>query len=384
MKKKLRTERARANTPAPPTPLRSTWIYLALLLSTLAGYAQVRHFEFVNYDDPFYISHNVHVRDGVTLTGLRWALHSGEGANWFPITRLSHLLDAQFFGMQSGWHHLTNLLIHAFSTLLLFAFPATPHACPMAQCFRGVSVRSAPPARGIGRAWVSGAQGRALAHFSRMLSLWLWTRGGSRIWALAAFCLGLMSKPMIVSLPLVLLLLDVWPLDRKRTLPWKKLLREKVPFFALSTAAAIATYLVQRSSGAVSKHSGAAPVGLRIENALISYVVYAGKLFWPARLAVFYPYPVDIPLWQALLAAIVLGGITAVVVRCFAAYPYLTVGWFWYLVTLLPVIGIVQVGGQARADRYMYVPMIGLAIMLAWGGADLLAALATRASSPLS
>jgi len=370
VKKTLRTGKTPAATPAPQ---KNLWICLALFFSTLAGYAQARHFEFINYDDPFYVSRSLHVRDGITAEGLRWALTSGEGANWFPVTRLSHLLDAQLFGMQSGWHHLTSVLIHAFAAWLLFAF------LQRATGARWPSVLAAflfalHPLHVESVAWVSERKD-VLCAFFWMLSLWAYVRHtasrGDRRVCLAAFCLGLMSKPMIVSLPFVLLFLDVWPLGRKRTLSWKQLFREKTPFFALSAASAIITYLVQQSSGAVRTFA-AVPLGLRIENALVSSVVYIGKLFWPAGLAVFYPYPADSEVWQALLALVVVAGISAAVLRCVSAYPYLAVGWFWYVVTLMPVLGIVQVGGQARADRYMYVPMIGLTIMLAWGAADVL------------
>jgi tetratricopeptide (TPR) repeat protein len=186
---------------------------------------------------------------------------------------------------------------------------------------------------------------------------------GRYLLVLLAFALGLMAKPMIVTLPFVLLLLDVWPLRRRPAI------LEKVPFFALSAAGAMVAYVVQQHSGAVGVLA-AFPFGQRVENALVSYVVYIAKMFFPTRLAVFYPYPSDIPLWQAGLTAVVLAGISTVVLRAFRTYPYLAVGWLWYLVTLAPVIGVVQIGAQARADRYMYVPMVGLSIMLAWGAAD--------------
>ncbi len=388
MKKKLRTGKAQPNTPIVSDRLlrnradhKKRWsapllIELALFFATLAVYAEVRHFDFINYDDPVYVSHNPHVREGLSLAGLRWALTSGEGANWFPTTRLSHLLDAQLFGMQSGWHHLVNVLIHAFSTLLLFAFlqRATRARWPSVLV---AFLFALHPLHVESVAWVAERKD-VLCTFFWMLSLWAYVRYAERpetaryLAVLAAFCLGLMSKPMIVTLPAQLLLLDAWPLGRNRTRNWKQLLREKTPFFALSAAAAIATYVVQRSGGAVRTFS-AIPIGLRIENALVSYIVYISKLFWPAGLAVFYPYPSDSQAWQAFAAAIALAGISAAVLHWFARFPYLAVGWFWYLVTLLPVIGIVQVGGQARADRYMHVPMIGLTIMLAWGAKDLLA-----------
>jgi len=373
--------------------LNNPGLYLALFLSTLAVYSQVRDFAFVNYDDPVYVSRNPHVRGGLTLDGLKWALTSGEGANWFPVTRLSHLLDAQLFGMESGWHHLDSLLIHALAVLLLFAFlygltGARWRSAMVAFLF------AVHPLHVESVAWVSERKD-VLCAFFWMLALGAYVRSRPAA-VLAAFCLGLMSKPMIVTLPLVLTLVDVWRARQVANgccaagqttkcdgLPHEQAARPTpiqtisetlrlAPFFALSGAAAIATYLVQQASGAVRTFN-AFPLAWRIENALVSYVVYIAKFLWPAGLAVFYPYPQESQLWPAILAAVVLGGISLAVVRGFARHPYLAVGWFWYLVTLTPVIGIIQVGGQARADRYMYVPMIGLAIMVVWGAADLLA-----------
>jgi tetratricopeptide (TPR) repeat protein len=216
-------------------------------------------------------------------------------------------------------------------------------------------------------AWIAERKD-VLSAFFWFLTLWLYAgyaRQPSRTryaLTLAAFCLGLMAKPMLVTLPFVLLLLDVWPLHR-----WPHIW-EKAPFFGASAAASIATYLAQSGSGAVQ----AFPLGLRIENAVVSYGVYIVKMFWPVRLAVFYPYPATVPIWQAALAVLAILAVSAAVVRWYRSYPYLAIGWFWFLGVLVPVIGLVQVGGQARADRYMYIPMTGLSIMLAWGAVDLI------------
>jgi tetratricopeptide (TPR) repeat protein len=205
------------------------------------------------------------------------------------------------------------------------------------------------------------------------LALWAyvqWARGGAREWyglALAAFCCGWMAKPMIVTLPVVLSLLDAWPLGRLRPLAAR--LTEKIPFFAVSAVGAAITYAAQRGSGAVEPLA-TFPLGLRVENALVACFLYIEKTLWPAGLAVFYPYPRAVPIWQAAGAALVLAGVSIWTAREFGRRPYLAVGWCWYLVTLLPVIGLVQVGAQARADRYMYVPMVGLLVMAAWGAKD--------------
>jgi len=345
------------------------WIPLALLLATFAVYAPVRHFDFVNFDDPEFVSGDNHAREGLTRDSLRWAFTSGESANWFPVTRLSHLLDVQLFGMQSGPHHVTSVLFHALAALCLFAFLQQATGARWPSAFVAF-LFALHPLHVESVAWVAERKD-VLCAFFWFLTLWAYVRYTRRpataryLLVLLPFCLGLMAKPMIVTLPLLLLLLDVWPLRRRLAL-W-----EKLPFFALAAGSAIATYLVQQNSGAVGALAQY-PLGLRVENALVSYVVYAAKMFWPTRLAVFYPYPPEIPAWQSALAATVLVGISFLVVRSWKARPYLAVGWLWYLVTLAPVIGLVQVGAQARADRYMYVPMAGLTIMLAWGAADLL------------
>ena len=350
--------------------MRPFWIYLALLAATLLAYAEVRSFDFVNYDDPFYVSANPHVRAGLTAEGIKWAFTSGEGANWFPLTRLSELIDHDLFGMDSGAEHMVNVLIHAGAAMLLFAFllEATGGLWPSALVALLFALH---PLHVESVAWISERKDVMCAFFW-MLSLWAYVRGWRWV-SLGAFALGLMSKPMIVTLPVLLLLIDVWPLSRKK--PLRERLVEKAPFFALTVASGVVTYLVQQAGGAVRTFSSV-PLGMRVENALVSYVVYAWQMIWPAGLAVFYPYPAEIPAWEALLAALVLIGVSVLVWR---GPRHLMVGWFWYLVTLAPVIGLVQVGGQARADRYMYVPMVGLAIMLAWsltGRATAIAAVA--------
>jgi tetratricopeptide (TPR) repeat protein len=350
-------------------PRYNFWICAALLATSFAVYAPVRHFDFVNFDDPELIRDNPHVRGGLTAESVAWAFTSGESANWFPVTRLSHVLDAQFWGMRSGPQHLTSVLFHALAALCLFAFldRATGVRWPSALVALLFVLH---PLHVESVAWVAERKD-VLCAFFWFLALWAYVRyaerpgAGCYLMVLFPFCLGLMAKPMIVTLPFVLLLLDAWPLRRRPGL-W-----EKVPFFALSAGGAIATYVVQQRSGAVGALA-AYPFGLRVENALVSCVVYIGKMFWPSRLAVFYPYPRDIPVWQPALAAVALAGISILVLRSFRIYPYLAVGWLWYLGTLAPVIGLVQAGEQARADRYMYVPMVGLAIMLAWGATDLL------------
>ena len=330
-----------------------------LFLATFAVYAQVRHFDFVNFDDPEYVTANPHVRAGITPASVVWAFTSGEAANWFPLTRLSHMLDYQMFGLRSGWHHLTNVLLHALAVLLLFAFlnRSTGRRWPSAWV---ALIFALHPLHVESVAWVAERKD-VLSAFFWFLALWSYVR--RHYWlTLLAFCLGLMSKPMVVTLPFVLLLLDRWPLRQ----PLRSALRVKIPMMGLSAAGATAAYLVQRSSGAV-REVGQFPLGLRVENAVVSYAIYIVKMFWPARLAVFYPYPHDLPVWQVALSALLLVGVSMVVLRQRRSRPYLAVGWLWYLGTLVPVIGLIQVGAQARADRYTYLPMVGLSIMLVWG-----------------
>lgn len=351
------------------------WICAALVIATFIVYAQVRRFDFINYDDPDYVTRNVHVSGGLTAAGVRWAFTSTRAANWFPITWLSHMLDCQFFGLNSGLHHLTNVFLHAIASLLLFAFlwRATRARWPAAFV---AALFALHPLHVESVAWIAERKDvlSACFWFATLLLYVRWTERPSRLRyaaVAAAFCLGIMAKPMIVTLPFTLLLIDMWPLRRldAASLPsWRAAVFEKVPLLAIAAAAAVTTYVVQQAGGAVK----AIPAGLRISNALVSWVVYISKFLWPSRLAIFYPYPKTIAAWEAILSAAALLAISALVIRAFRSRPYLAVGWFWFAGTLVPVIGLVQVGEQARADRYMYVPMVGLGIMVAWGAADVL------------
>lgn len=340
---------------------------------TLAVYAQTARFDFVNFDDPDSLTRNPHVRAGWTADAVKWAFTSRDAANWFPLTRLSHVLSAQLFGMVSGPHHLVNVALHALSAILLFVFLKAATGSRWASAFTA-AIFALHPLHVESVAWVSERKDvlGALFWFLALAGYVRWVRAGGRQWyalSLVAFCCGWMAKPMIVTLPAVLLLLDAWPLGRLR--PWSARLREKIPFFAISLLGSAITWEAQRGSGAVQPLA-AFPLGLRIENAAVSYLVYLGKSILPVKLAVFYPYPRAIPLWQAATAVLVLAAISIWTAREFRARPYLAVGWWWFLGTLLPVIGLVQAGAQARADRYLYIPMIGLCIMAAWGARDAL------------
>ena len=351
--------------------MRSDWLNLAvvlcLILSVLVIYTQVRGFEFTGYDDDVYVYENPHVQQGLTPQSVIWAFTAAVSNNWMPVTLLSHLLDVQLFGMRSGMHHLVNVLLHILSSLLLFRVlhRATRARWPSAFC---AFIFALHPLHVGSVAWIAERKD-VLSGFFWFLGLLAYLRYTERSTArrylllAGVFCLGLMSKPTLVTFPFALLLLDFWPLRRAQ---WPATVKEKLPLFALSLAACVVTFLVQQQTGAVRT----LPLLTRVENSLISYLTYLGQMFWPVGLTVFYPYPESIPVWQAAVALVVLAGITALVVSQWRVRRYLAVGWFWYVGTLVPVIGLVQVGMQAHADRYTYLPMIGIAIMLAWGGAE--------------
>jgi tetratricopeptide (TPR) repeat protein len=351
------------------------WICLLLLAAIFGVYAQSRQFAFVNYDDPDYVTANPHVRQGITADGALWALTSTEAANWFPVTRLSHMLDVQLFGMDAGWHHLVSVLIHAAASVLLFLLlmRATGARAPSAFV---AFVFALHPLHVESVAWVAERKD-VLSTFFEMAALLLYVRlverrTVTRYLAMAGmFALGLMAKPMLVTFPFILLLLDYWPLRRlnwpPRWAPAKPLLLEKTPLLALSAIGSVLTFFAQRGNGMAALDR--LPVIMRLGNAVLSYVAYIGKAVWPADLGVLYPLtaPAAVP---AALAALILLAITAAAFRAAKSRPYLLTGWLWYIGTLVPVIGLVQVGSQSRADRYMYVPLVGLSIAAVWAAAD--------------
>jgi tetratricopeptide (TPR) repeat protein len=377
--KSARSYTGRSVKKAQPASGRRTDLLICLLLlcAIFAAYSQVRHFDFVNYDDPDFASQNPHVRAGLTVEGAIWAFTSSYVANWVPLTWLSHMADCSLFGQNAGAHHLTNVFLHALSTLLLFAglrrmtgarWPSALVACLFAL----------HPLHGESVAWIAERKD-VLSGVFWFLTIWVYIRYTERpgtlryALLLAVFSLGLLAKPMLVTLPFVLLLLDVWPLGRAAIGGGRTrtavLVREKAPLFVLAAAASLATYLAQEGGGAVmSLHS--ISMGRRVANAFVSYLAYLGQMVWPAGLAVFYPFPENAAWWQPATCALAVGGITIAVVRAFRRAPFLLVGWLWYLGTLVPVIGVFQVGAQAHADRYTYLPLVGIFIMLAWSAAD--------------
>jgi len=361
------------------------WVCLLLVVATLSVYWQVKDFEFVNYDDPLYLSENPHVREGLSCRSIIWAFTTIHAANWHPLTWLSHMLDVHLFGMNPGPHHLSNLQLHIANTLVLFF---------VFRLMTGALLRSAViallfalhPLHVESVAWVAERKD-VLSTFFWMLTLLLYIWYVRRpaipkyVAVFLCFSLGLMSKPMLVTVPIILLLLDYWPLGRfrggalfddKAALPGKTVLFlvcEKIPFFILSAASAVVTIFAQQKGGTVSSLE-VIPISVRIANALVSYVAYIGKMVWPTKLAVIYPYSHDLPLWQVAGAGLIILSISLMVFKVRWRQPFLVFGGLWYLVTLVPVIGLVQVGLQSMADRYTYVPIIGLFIMIVWGIPD--------------
>jgi tetratricopeptide (TPR) repeat protein len=360
-------------------------ICLGLLAAVLVVYAPVRQFGFVTWDDPQYVSQNPQVLAGLGWQSIRWAFTTTHAGLWVPLTWLSLMLDVEVWGSGAAGHHVTNLLLHAANTLLLFGLLHRSTGALGRSAFVA-ALFALHPLHVESVAWITERKD-VLSTFFGLWALWAWVAyarrpGGARYFAVAAaFGASLMAKPMLVTLPFLLLLLDVWPLGRLRlssSAPDGRerhravllaLVREKVPLFSISLVAGVVTYLAQERAGAVSALE-AVPLGARIQNALVSYVAYIVKMLWPSGLAGLYPQRALPPTW-VLGSAALIGILTAGAILAARRHPYVPVGWLWYLGTLVPAIGIVQVGIQARADRFTYVPVIGLFIVIAWGAWDL-------------
>jgi len=401
--RKVIIHRTKSRDDPPPTkvqPLRryalEVSICLFLIAAILAVFWQVRFHEFLEYDDNVYVTENPHVNTGLTLKGIIWAFTTHHASNWHPLTWLSHMLDCQLYGLNPAGHHLTNLVFHIASTLLLFLVLKGMTGALWRSGFVA-ALFALHPLHVESVAWLAERKD-VLSTFFWILTMWTYVRYTKQpklnryLLVLLSFSLGLMSKPMLVTLPFVLLLVDYWPLCRFQFRPRSgdhrsnidkskeandqrsfalRLVLEKIPFFVLAAVSSFLTFFVQRSGGAV-KSLDSYPLGARMANALVSYVSYIGKMIWPHRLAVFYPYPVVLPTWQVAGAGLLLVCVSSLVILAARRRPYLMVGWLWYLGTLVPVIGLVQVGYQAMADRYTYVPLIGLFVMIAMGVPDIL------------
>lgn len=356
----------------------------ALVVLTLSVFAPVRHFDFVEMDDPSYVFENSQVLGGLTAQSVAWAFTTGHAGYWMPAVWLSYMVDTEMFGQGPHGYHVTNLLLHVAATLLLFGWLARATASPWRSAVVA-ALFAVHPLHVESVAWITERKDVLSAVFW-MLTLWAYVgyvrHPGWRRYAIVTVTLvaGLMSKAMVVTLPIVLLMADVWPLGRLRMggagtpppagRPLRALLWEKLPLAALAACAAVVTFLAQSSQGAVGDLATLGP-GLRVENALVSYAKYLTMAVWPADLSFFYPMPQSIPGWTVAGSVALLAGVTAAVIAAWRRWPWLAVGWFWYLATLLPVIGLVQAGMQARADRFMYLPAIGLFVMGVWGVAEL-------------
>ena len=362
---------------------------VVLVAVTLAVFMQTVDHQFINYDDPGYVTSNPVVKSGLTAAGFAWAFTTTAMSNWHPLTWLSHMADVQMFGLDPRGHHLTSVCIHAVAALLLFLLLARITGA-LWQSFAVASLFALHPLHVESVAWVAERKD-VLSSLFWLLTLLFYARFVKKAgyaWyfcALLSYIAGLMIKPMLVTLPLVMLLLDYWPLNRfagKEAPPESRALSgmrstlvslvwEKIPFFLLSVLSVVITIYGQQKGGAMLSLDKL-PVGLRIENALIAYIKYIVLMIWPHDLAILYPFSRSFPLWQAIGAGVLLVLISLVVVRWRLRFPYLVTGWFWYLITLLPVIGLVQVGSQALADRYTYIPLTGLFILLCWLIPDLM------------
>ena len=358
---------------------RNPIVCLLLAVVTLALYNPVNRHPFVNYDDDRYVTENPHVRQGLNADTIAWSLTSTEQANWHPLTWMSHALDVSLFRLNPAGHHLTSVLLHVInacllSLLLMWATKRMGPSVFVAALFalHPINVES------VG--WVAERK-NVLCTFFFFLALWAYgwyaqKPGWKRYLAVfGSFAAGLASKPMVITLPFVLLLLDYWPLERvdktgENKTPWSRLVLEKLPLFALSVASALITMHAQQSGGAVRSNTEFS-FDVRIANAICAYVMYIRKLIWPSHLAPLYPHPGgSLPAWWVLLAAVSLAIITAAIWK-FRRRRYLLVGWFFFLGTLVPVIGLVQVGEAAMADRYAYIPLIGIFVMIAFGVSDI-------------
>jgi protein O-mannosyl-transferase len=344
-------------------------IYIVLTAITLAVYLRINQSDFIGVDDSVYVIENIHVQSVITLNGIRWAFSTTYAEFWHPLTWLSLMFDYQLHGLNAGGYHLTNLILHVLSTLLLFWLFCRMTGAVWRSAFVAAFF-ALHPLHVESVAWVSERKD-VLSAFFWMLTLCLYVYYTEkpviqRYWLVVfSFVCALMSKPMVVTLPVIMILLDYWPLNRFESkkdnlILWQ--MKEKLPFFVLSAVFSIITIYAQHNTSL--KYFS---FGSRLANASVSFVTYLGKTFWPYDLAVFYPISDQLPAWQVLIAAVLIIFVSVAVIVMIKSRPYFFVGWLWYVIAILPVIGIIRVGDFEMADRYHYLPSIGIAIMLAWG-----------------
>jgi protein O-mannosyl-transferase len=367
------------------TPLNRCWLTLGICLSLAVliwlVFGQTLWHDFVNYDDPRYVYENTRITSGLSISGIAWAFTHIHSMNWHPLTTISHMLDCQLYGLNAGWHHFTNVLFHTLAAILLFLALQQMTGAVWRSAFVA-AVFAIHPLRVESVAWIAERKDvlSGVCFMLTLLAYVYYTRAPSLrryLGVVLVFVLGLMSKPMLVTLPFVLLLLDYWPLcriGRQTSYAGRQLLipvLEKIPLIALSAVSSVVTFLAQKGAVGFTEQL---PISARINNAVVSYVAYMWQMLWPVRLAVFYPHPEHrLPLWEIISCLVILICITAVAITLRKPRPYFITGWLWYLGMLVPVIGLVQVGWQGRADRYTYLPQIGLYIAVTWAVADLTA-----------
>ncbi len=381
---------------------REYLIYLLLAVVTLALFAPVAGYKFVNLDDPEYVTENPPVKAGLTGAGIVWAFTKTHESNWHPLTWISHMLDCQLYGLKPAGHHITNLLFHVANTLLLFGLLRSMTGAVWRSAFVA-ALFAWHPMHVESVAWVAERKD-VLSAFFWLLTMLAYVRYANELkvqssrfkvadseskvqgprskaklyygLTLVCFALGLMAKPMLVTLPFVLLLMDYWPL--RRNAKWNKanvtrLVLEKIPFFILAAASSVITYFAQQAGGSVATMDYM-PFDYRVSHSLVSYFCYVEKMFWPKDMAAFYPLPTaDWPVESVVAGGFMLAAVTIGVLVWARRKPYLAVGWFWFVGTLVPVIGLVHIGAASMADRYTYIPGIGLFIMVAWGMPELVA-----------
>ncbi|MHC4159082.1 MAG: tetratricopeptide repeat protein [Planctomycetota bacterium] len=362
-------------------------VVVVLLCVTSAVYWQVRNHEFISLDDPKYVTANRQVQAGLSWENIKWAFTTKHASNWHPLTWLSHMLDCHLFGRNAGWHHFVNLLFHLVNTLLLLfvLHRMTKALWPSAFV---AAMFALHPLHTESVAWVAERKD-VLGMFFWLLTMWAYAAYAEHpgfikyMIVLLVLALGLMVKPMLMTVPFVLLMVDYWPLRRfggnelkvpaagngPQTSSFRLLLLEKLPLFILAVVSGVITLQAQRATIAPLR---ALDLHSRIANALVSYIAYIRMTICPAKLTVFYPHTGKIPLWQGVVAAALLIVVSLLIIRWRRRCPYMLAGWLWYLGTLVPVIGLIQVGTQRYADRYTYIPLVGIFIIIAWGVPDLL------------
>jgi len=347
---------------------------LALAALVFAAFQPALDNDFVGYDDTDYVTSNPMVQRGLIWAGVKWAFTATEAANWHPLTWLSHILDVQCFGLNPTGHHLTSLLLHVVNVVLLF-LALLRLTGAVGRSLLVAALFGLHPLRVESVAWIAERKDvlstafwwLTILAYARYVRFSATDPARAKIaYALMLLCFagGLMAKPMLVTLPFVLLLLDAWPLRRLESKRLPALVQEKLPLFAMSLASCLVTFFVQRNAGAVNESM---PLGYRLSNVIVSFVRYLGKTFWPVDLAFFYPHPQHWPVPVVLAAGLLLGVISLGAIFLHRRQPSLLMGWCWYLGTLVPVIGLVQVGQQSLADRYTYIPSVGIGIALVWG-----------------